>query len=359
MTSAAFSPPPPGELALALPKVRARARWLVGPFVAFPTFGFFVGIALPLLVVRTIGWAGGAVPLVALGLALALVACAVVPPFVYSLRAPGGARLTWDAREIVEWDGALVRTAIEWSGASARDDGAVIQLRDAEGRTISIAREGRVPPWLRRRAATASDVGPLVAAIAGFPEGPAIAPDARDARRPTMGRGVAIATGIVGGLAYVLLYAIGYDDLAPLVFALTLALLHVLPCLRPAHELIALLGEARAHERAIELSVEAGEHASDVIAARADGTFVRCSIATGALADARAVERGGTLHVTLPRAGWVPAEHRSGVGKTAVAADAAETAQARSERARLRRAVVVELVARCAAVLFWGWLALP
>ncbi|MDQ3035706.1 MAG: hypothetical protein M3Y87_25090, partial [Myxococcota bacterium] len=195
---------------------------------------------------------------------------------------------------------------------------------------------------------------PLACALVDVAPGPPIEPDARDARRPTMGPQVTIVTLVIAALGIpTMLLAPDMRHLAPAFGALIVCMLCAAPALRPVHELLELLALARRFERSEEATIEEGE-GTEALLRRRDGSLVRVDVASARHPDALLATREGTvLHVVLPEAGWVPATSRIDVG-TAVSSDTVETAHDREVRRELSRAARFELAVRGAAVLWWA-----
>jgi hypothetical protein len=345
-----------GTLELDFPRGRATRLALAGALIGYPGFGVWVA----LLAGTLLGDASDAITVaaVALLLVVALAVCIALPPWLQRLRQPRAAVMEWDRSGIVERDGAHVRTAILWDDASARIDttpkGRLVQITDPDGRAITVAERRAAPRWLARRKASADDLGALVSALVNRPPGPEIAPDPRDARRPTMRPTVAVAT-VVVGLASIPLFASfpGLRVVVPAFAALLACILCALPTLRPVHEMLDLLAAGRRFDRAEEATIEEGEGASALLR-RAKGGLVRVDLSRAAHPDVQLATRAeATVWVVLPHAGWVPATSRVDVGPP-VEVEAIETAHERAVRGELVRAVAIELCARGAAVGFWG-----
>lgn len=332
---------------------------IAGGLAGFPGLGVWVAL-LPIVLFEGALSPGAESALVALVAPLTLAISIALPPLLLRMRQPRPARVTWDAWGIVEHDGASVRTAIPWRDARARvapaKRGRVLQITDADGRAITVASIGAAPRWLSRRKATASDAAlePLARAVVDLEEGPEIAPDARDARRPTMGPQAALSTIVLGLLGAPTMWLAGdMRHLVPAFAALVLCMLCAAPALRPIHELLELLAVGRRFDRAEEATIEDGE-GTEALLRRRDGSLVRVDVAAARHADALLATREGTVvHVQLPAAGWAPAASRVDLGP-AVAAEDVETAHEREARAELTRAARIELAARGAAVLWWG-----
>ncbi len=339
------------------PPVRRRGRLaLAGAVFGFAGLGAWLAwlgpswLGLHGAAARLLGW---------LSMPLAFALGTALPPWLDRFRSPRPGRVVWTTEGIVEWDGDHVRTALSWDTATGRVESSggvpvLAQVRDAEGRTITVARQGATPPWLVRRAASTVDLASLCAVLVDLPAGPTIAPDARDARRPTMGRLAwalpVLAFGGAVGLAGLLP---GLRPFVPPFAALTLCMLFAVPALRPVHELLAWLEEERRFERAESVRVEGGE-GSEALAQRADGGWVRLDVAKAAHPDAWLATRAhGELHVVLPHAGWVASPTRRSTGAV-VPVEEVETAHERAVRRRHLAALVLELAVRGAAVVWWG-----
>lgn len=343
-------------LPLDLPRARIWRLRLFGVLHAYPFVGLWMAYSVGLVVMRRFPspLVLGALELLALALSIA------IPLLVVRRRMPRDARVTWNADEVVEHDGDSVRTAIACADARVRDEGGVVQITDAQGRAITLAREGRTPRWLSRRKATTPDPTPLLDALADAPEGPPIRPDARDARRPVVAPILSMVTAVGGMTAAMTVYVSGWPLMTPLVLALTLALMQLLAALAPGHELLALAAAERALEGAETVKLEPStDTLGDVVVTREDGSFLRVALPAATIADARIAQRGGALRIVLPRGGWAPASSRAKVGAAPLAVSAAETEQASIERSDVRIGAAIELALRGVAVLYWTWLSLP
>jgi hypothetical protein len=346
-----------GELTLDFPRGRAARLAVFGAALGFPGLGAWLALlATGLLAGSLSGTAQVAV--FALFALLALAASTLLPPALLRARQPRPARVTWDREGLVERDGAHVRTAIPWLGAQARvahgERGRVVQVSDAEGRAITLAEPRAAPRWLAHRKACAADLGLLAGVLGEVDPGPEIAPDARDARRPTMGWQATLLTLAVGLVALPMMALVpDLRRVGPAFAALLVCILSAAPALRPLHELLELLAWQRLFERSEPATIEEGE-GREALLRRADGTRVRIDLGPARHPDAwLATREGAQLFVVLPLAGWIPAVSRLDLGPP-VEVTQVETEHERQARGETLRAAAIELSARAAAVLWWG-----
>ncbi|UJR86289.1 hypothetical protein [Sandaracinus amylolyticus] len=346
-----------GELSLGFPRGRLVRLGVLGALVGFPGLGLWVALLAPALLAHSLS-EGALTALLAITAPLTFAISMLLPPMLQRARDPRPARVTWDREGITEHDGPTVRTAIRWLDARARVDetkrGRVLQITDREGRAITLATPDAAPRWLARRKACTPELDRLARVLVDVDAGPEIAPDARDARRPTMGPQVALLTIALGVIGLPLMWLV--QDLrrvVPAFAALLVCILCAAPALRPLHELLDLLALGRRFERSDESTIEEGE-GREAIVKRKDATWLRLDLGAARHPDVWLATRIETvLHAVLPLAGWVPSPQRLGIGP-AIAVTDVETAHEREVRRELVRAASIELAVRGTAIVWWG-----
>jgi hypothetical protein len=328
---------------------------LVGFFFGFPGLGMWVPL-WPSLISGSLSRGAESV-LFWLIVPFTLLISIALPPLLLHLRGPRTCVLRWDAWGIVEYEGTHVRTAIEWTRARATvgTRSEILRITDDEGRSMTVAKHGNAPPWLRNRRASASaeHLHTLCHAVVNLPRGPEILPDDRDARRPTIGLHMAIITWIFGLLGVVLLsFVLDLSALVPAFLALIVSLFCAMPALKPIHELFALLAEARCFDRAVPMTLEEGDEPCAWMRRR-DGALFHVDVQSAKHPDARLASRDGTrLFVVLQEAFAMPVSSRSR-NAPPLPAIAIETEYQREVRRSLMRSTLIELGARATAVCFW------
>ncbi|AKF10299.1 hypothetical protein [Sandaracinus amylolyticus] len=346
-----------GELSLDFPRGRIVRLGALGALLGFPGLGLWVALIPAALLASSLS-DGALTALLAITAPLTFAISLLLPPMLQRARAPRPARVTWDREGITEHDGPHVRTAIRWLDARARIDdaerGRVLQITDRDGRAITLATPRAAPRWLARRKACTPELDRLARVLVDVETGPEIAPDARDARRPTMGPQVALLTVALAAIALPMMWLVpDLRRILPAFGALLVCILCAAPALRPLHELLDLLALGRRFERSDESTIEEGE-GREAIVKRKEGTWLRLDLSAARHPDAWLATRVETLvHAVLPLAGWVPSPQRLGIGP-AVAVTDIETAHEREVRRDLVRAASIELAARGAAVVWWA-----